>query len=125
MSDSKHLPKKRVVGEFQIFQNDAPLYERAPTKDENGKAYADFMMLIPGLNKVTTTELKLKMAGLHAALVPHEQVVFADLNLKLNILWVSFKPQLGLIHALATAIQAQVPEAKLISAEGGAMAGRQ
>lgn len=114
----KNLPKKRRVGEFQIFQNDAPLYERAPTVDENGKSYADFMLLIPKLNKASTQELKAKMAGMHAALVPHDEVVFADLNLKLNILWVSFKPKLGLIHTLVTAIQQNVPEAKLVSGEG-------
>ena len=118
MTDTPHLPKKRLVGEFQIFHNDAPLYERAPTTDENGKAYADFMMLIPRLNQASSGELKQKMAGMHAALVQHDEVVFADLNLKLNILWISFKPKLGLIHTLATEIQQNVPEAKLICGEG-------
>ncbi len=123
MNDPGNLPKKRRVGEFQIFQNDAPLYERAPTMDEEGRPYADFMMLIPGLNKVSTSELKIKMAGLHAALVPHDEVVFADLNLKLNVLWVSFSPKFGLLHTLATDIQQNVPEAKLISGEAHALLG--
>ncbi len=117
MNNATNLPKKRCVVDFQIFRNDTPLYERAPTMDEDGKPYSDFMMLIPGLNKVSTRELKLKMAGLHSVLVPYEEVVFADLNLELNILWVSFKPKIGLIHALATGIQQNVPEAKLVSGE--------
>lgn len=115
------LPKPRRVGEFQIFQNDAPLYDRVPTEDEDGKPYADFMMLIPKLNSVTTAELKTKMAAMHAALVPHEAVVFADLNIKLNILWVSFKPEFGLINTLVYDIQQKLPEAKLISGEAHAL----
>ncbi len=116
----KSLPKAREPGQFVIYQNDAPLYERAPSLDENGKPYADFMMLIPKLNQVPAHELKLKMAGLQAVLGSHTEVVFADLNLKINVLWVSFKPTLGLIEQIAADIQSRVPEAKLISGEVGA-----
>ncbi len=111
------LPKIRTVGQFALHQNNEPLYKRAPAQDENGKPYADFMMLIPKLNKATMPELKAKMAGLQAVLVNYSEVVFADLNLKLNILWISFKPKIGLIEQIAVDIQTRVPEAKLISGD--------
>ena len=38
----------RISSQFVIHQKNEPLYERAPTLDENGKPYADFMLLIPG-----------------------------------------------------------------------------
>lgn len=111
------LPKTRSNGQFVMHQNHEPLYKRVPTVDENGKPYADFMMLIPGLNRCTTPQLKHKMAGLQAVLVNHSEVVFADLNMRLNLLWVSLKPRTGLIGRIAVDIQMRVPEAKLISAE--------
>jgi hypothetical protein len=111
------LPQIRLNGQFTVHQNNSPLYERAPTHDEHGKPYADFMMLIPKLNKCSTADLKAKMAGLQAVLLNHSGVVFADLNMRLNLLWVSIKPQVGLIRQIAADIQQCVPEAKLISGD--------
>ena len=111
------LPKLRSSGQFVIHQNNEPLYKRAPTLDENGKPYVDFMLLIPGLNKVSTPELKAKMAGLQAVLINYSEVVFADLNMRLNILWVSIKPKVGLIQRITVDIQQRVPEAKLVSGD--------
>jgi hypothetical protein len=75
------------------------------------------MLLIPRLNKASTPELKEKMAGLQSVLVSHPEVVFADLNLRLNLLWVSIKPKPGLIQHISVEIQQRVPEAKLISGD--------
>ena len=111
------LPKIRSTGQFVIHQNNEPLYERAPTLDEKGKPYADFMLLIPGLNKVSTPELKAKMASLQAVLVNYSEVVFADLNMRLNLLWVSIKPKAGLIQVITVEIQQHLPEAKLVSGD--------
>jgi hypothetical protein len=114
----KHgLPKIRDSGQFVLHENSEPLYRRAPTLDENGKPYVDFMLLIPGLNKVSTPELKEKMASLQSVLVNYPEVVFADLNLRLNLLWVSLKPKAGLIQLISVDIQNRVPEAKLISGD--------
>jgi len=113
----KQLPKVRNSGQFVIHQNNEPLYERAPTLDENGKPYVDFMLLIPGLNKRSTPELKAKMACLQAVLVNYVEVVFADLNMRLNLLWVSIKPRVGLIQEITVDIQQRIPEAKLISGD--------
>ncbi len=111
------LPKARNSGQFSLHQNNEPLYTRAPTLDENGKPYADFMMLIPKLNRASTAELKEKMSALQAVLVNYSEVVFADLNMRLNLLWVSVKPKTGLIQHIAVDIQHRVPEAKLISGD--------
>lgn len=113
----KTLPKPRLNGQFSIHQNNQPLYDRAPTLDENGKPYADFMVLIPGLNKASAAELKQKMAGLQAVLINYSEVVFVDLNMRLNLLWVSFRPKVGLIERMVVDIQQSLPEAKLISGD--------
>ena len=114
---TESLPKARVNGQFVIHQNNEPLYKRAPTLDENGKPYADFMLLIPKLNKAPVPELKSKMAAMQAVLTNYSEVVFADLNMKINVLWVSFTPKIGLIQDIVCDIQARIPEAKLVSGE--------
>ena len=116
---TSRLPKVRNSGQFALHINDAPLYERAPAYDKNGKPYSDFMMLIPKLNKCSMSELKAKMARLQAVLVNHPEIVFADLNLKINVLWVSFKPKVGLIEKICIELQANIPEARLVSGEFG------
>jgi hypothetical protein len=44
-----------------------------------------------------------------------DTVVFADLNLRLNLLWVSVRPRPGICLALASALQTRIPEARLIA----------
>ncbi len=121
MSDSDHKDRQQLSsrqhGIFQISANNEPLYQRVPSTDEEGKALSDFMMLIPKLNQAPTVILRQKMAGMQVALVNCPDVVFADLNLKLNVLWVSIRPRFGLIESLALQIQEKVPEAKLVSAQ--------
>ena len=46
----------------------------------------------------------------------HEEwVVFADLNLKCNVLWVSLKHQPGIMARIVTALRARAPEFKLVA----------
>ena len=40
--------------------------------------------------------------------------MFANMDMKLNTLWVSFKPEPGLFMEIAAAIKLQVPEAVLV-----------
>lgn len=44
-----------------------------------------------------------------------DAVVFADLNMKISLLWVSVKPIKGMLAEIPSAIIASVPEAKLVS----------
>ncbi|MEE9447105.1 MAG: hypothetical protein V3V09_04045 [Arenicellales bacterium] len=113
----KKLPKPRLAGQFSIYQNSEPLHVRVPKADEFGRPYADFMLLIPKLNKANTQTIKLKLATMQAVLMKHSDIVFADLNLKINVLWVSYTPKRGLIRAVVTELQRHIPEAKLISGE--------
>jgi len=44
----------------------------------------------------------------------YKEVVFIDLNIPLNLLWVSVKHKPGLVLELSTYVKSRIPEAKLI-----------
>ncbi|MEK7717928.1 MAG: hypothetical protein AAB322_09305, partial [Pseudomonadota bacterium] len=44
-----------------------------------------------------------------------QAVVFAELNLKLSLLWISVKPIPGIRFQIAEALRAVIPEARLVS----------
>ena len=93
-----------------------PLWQRVPTKDESGKYLGDFMMIIPKLKTATPKYQKETLDALNLVLNRYQDtVVFADLNMKMNLLWVSIKPVKGMFTEIPAAIIEQVPEAKLIS----------
>lgn len=93
-----------------------PLRKRAPSHDENGRPLSDFMMLIPGLRDRPRHIIDTTLQDMHIALTHFQHaVVFAEFNLKLNLLWVSIRPLHGIRFEIASAIQQQVPDAKLVS----------
>ena len=92
-----------------------PLWQRAPTRDASGCLLADFMMLIPRLRAQPPWAIERTSRNLHAVLSQHRDVVFADLNLKLNLLWVSLRPRPGAIGEFVAAIRLRVPQAVLIA----------
>jgi len=92
-----------------------PLWQVAPTRDSAGKRLTDFMMLIPLLRSRPAAEIERKSRDIQAVLALNQDVVFADLNLKLNLLWVSLRPRAGAISELAAAIRMRVPEAVLVA----------
>lgn len=92
-----------------------PLWQLAPTRDAAGRRVTDFMMLIPRLRERSAVEIQRASVDIQAVLALHQDVVFADLNLKLNLLWVSLRPRPGAIAELAAAIRLRVPEALLIA----------
>jgi hypothetical protein len=92
-----------------------PLWQLAPTHDPSGHLLTDFMMLIPRLRSRSPREIERASLDIQAVLALHQEVVFADLNLKLNLLWVSLRPRPGAISELAAAIRLRVPEAVLIA----------
>ena len=94
-----------------------PLYLRVPTHTVDGTAYSDFMMLIPGLRDLPKVDFADRVGGLQAVLGSHQQVVFADLNVPLNLLWVTLIPKQGLIVKLAKLLRERVPEATLVGHE--------
>jgi len=74
------------------------------------------MMLIPGLREKPRHIIDTVIQDVHIALTHFsEVVVFAEFNLRLNLLWVSIRPVQGIRFEIASAIQRLVPEAKLVS----------
>lgn len=93
-----------------------PLWKRVPTRDSAGKLYNDFMMYIPGLRNFEVGRLHSIVNKIEKVLNGYQKnIVLADLNLKLNILWVTIKPDNGLTVEIASLIHHVVPEAKLVA----------
>ena len=92
-----------------------PLWQIAPTRDSTGQRLTDFMMLIPRLRTRPPLEIERASRDIQAVLALHQDVVFADLNLKLNLLWVSLRPRQGAISELVAAIRLRIPEAVLVA----------
>lgn len=93
-----------------------PLWNLVPTRDSNGQRLSDFMMLIPKLRNKPQSQLQIVLDEIQEVLEYYRHaVVFADLNLRLNVLWVSVKPVPGICLELPAAILARVPEARLVA----------
>lgn len=93
-----------------------PLWRRVPTRDASGRCLSDFMMIIPGLNRRSPAELKFRLIAIQRVLGRYpESIVFAELNLKLNTLWVTLKPISGLGLQIAMSVKLYVPEALLVA----------
>lgn len=111
-------PHKSLLQDSAGVEPNTPLWERVPKKDEQGNLLSDFMMLIPGLKSRTAAEISATLDTLSAVLARYEHsVVFADMNMQLNILWISFRPTPRLMQELSVAIKDEVPEAVLIASQ--------
>jgi len=97
-----------------------PLWKLAPTRDEAGRSVADFMMLIPGLGG-TPPNRRECVAGLIREVCESygRQVVFADINFAINVLWVSVSAEPGLTGRVAASIRQRVPQALLVGGQLG------
>lgn len=106
------------------FEPGQPLWQRAPVRDHDGRSLADFMMLIPKLRSWPERRRQRLYLDLEAVFSQFDQrVVFADLNLKLNLLWVSMRPDPGGCMPLVAAVKQRVPQAMLVASQAEAMAG--
>lgn len=93
-----------------------PLRKRAPAFDEHGKALSDFMVLFPGLVGKPQHYIQSTIEHIQKVFAEYGQaVVFAELNLKLSLLWISVKPIPGIRFQIAEALRAVIPEARLVS----------
>lgn len=91
------------------------LLERVPTMDECGKPLGDMLVILPRLREKTSHEIELTARGLDRALGQFPaQIMFAELNVNRNTLWVSMRPTKGIRACIASAIKYEVPDAKLI-----------
>lgn len=101
------------------IQGCKPLYSKVPSRDEDGRCLSDFMMLIPGLRHWPGQRQSDTISRMHNVLNGYSDVVYADLNLKLNLLWVSVKPRYGVISEICVELQHVIPEAKLVGSYSG------
>lgn len=93
-----------------------PLRKRAPTSDEHGNSLSDFMVLFKGLRDKPRQQLQQTVDDIQMVLAQFSEVVtFADLNLKLNLLWVSIRPVGNSRHQIADALRRHYPDARLVS----------
>lgn len=93
-----------------------PLWKRVPTYGADGRPLSDFMMVIPKLRSRPPAEVQRTLDSIQSVFEHYRHaVVFADLNLRLNLLWVSVKPIPGICLELPAALKSQVPEAMLIA----------
>lgn len=92
-----------------------PLYKIAPTRDENGNSFVDFMLIIPKLKKKPKNYIDRTLKDIQMVLSQYSsEVVFANMDLKINCLWVSHRPRPGLCRDITSAIRQYVPEAMLV-----------
>ncbi len=98
----------------RLHANREPLYKRLPKRDENGRHLSDFMILIPGLKKLSAPLFEARLSLLQQVLCEHRDVVFVDLNAPLNLLWVSVRQRHGVISEVAAEIRRHIPEARLV-----------
>jgi hypothetical protein len=72
------------------------------------------MMIFPGLRDLPEVQLREKIKLMAAILSRCDEVVYVDLNLPLNLLWVSLRQKPGLVLDLSTGIKASFPESMLV-----------
>ena len=93
-----------------------PLWKRAPGRDEEGRALSDFMMIIPGLCRQSTDYVQNTLNEIEKVLKLYgSAVVFAEMNLKINTLWVTVRPIPGICLELPAVLKYRVPEALLVA----------
>ena len=102
-----------------------PLWQRVPLRDEQGRSLFDFMMLIPRLGSWPDERRQRVYTELETVFgIFHDSVLFADLNLKLNLLWISMRKCPSGCLGLAAAIRERIPEAVLVASQAEVLVGR-
>lgn len=93
-----------------------PLWKRAPARDDDGAPFTDFMMLAPGLKHRPAREIEAVVHIVRGVLARFEgDVVYADFNLKLSVLWVSLRHRPGVMSRIVAALRARAPMFKLVA----------
>lgn len=92
-----------------------PLWKLAPTRDEDGGPVSDVLMIIPKLKTKPELYIKDTLANIEFALKQFsDEILFANLDMKLNTLWVSFKAVPGVYVKIVDTLKINIPEAVLV-----------
>lgn len=97
------------------MQPGVPLWKLVPTRDASGKLLCDFMVLVPRLKTQQAVYIGNAQNWIAGVLRRHDEVVFANMDLKLNLLWVSHRYRAGLMLEIVSAIRLKLPEAVLVA----------
>lgn len=74
------------------------------------------MVLMPGLRDKSRIQINHTVQDIHDVLDGFSNaVVFAELVITRNILWISVRPLRGIRVAVTNALREKIPEAKLVS----------
>jgi hypothetical protein len=96
-----------------------PLWKLAPTRDSEGGPVSDILMIIPKLKTRPQHYIRDTLANIEFALKQYSnEILFANLDMKLNTLWVSFKAVPGVYVNIISTIKINVPEAVLVGDMG-------
>lgn len=92
-----------------------PLWKVVPTRDAEGGPVSDVLMIIPKLKTKPDHHIQDTLANIEFALKRYgNEVLFANLDMKLNTLWVSFKAVPGIYAEIVSSLQTNVPEAVIV-----------
>ncbi len=117
------MSERRVLTDVRVTPGE-PLWRRVPSRDADGRNLFDFMVLIPRFRDWPEVRRERAMGELRALFDEYSgRVYFAELNLQLNLLWVSVLPAPGLCLEFAAAINARIPEARLVANRAEALLG--
>ena len=93
-----------------------PLRKRVPERDTDGGPLADVMVLLPGLRDLPQHLLRTAIAQIQAVCAYYSHAVaFAELNIRLNLLFVSVRPITGVRNEIFDAVRGFLPQARLVS----------
>ncbi len=96
-----------------------PLWKIVPTRDADGGPVSDVLMIIPKLKTKPEQHIKDTLANIEFALKQFSnEILFANLDMKLNTLWVSFKAVPGVYADIVLSLKTNVPEAVIVGDMG-------
>lgn len=110
------MPTRPLITPRALLTPAEPLWRRVPVRDANGNSLADFMLFIPGLRRASVPEQQRIIDRIGGVLARYaSEVVFADLNVAINVLWITVRPRTGVSLEISGAILEQVPHARLVA----------
>jgi hypothetical protein len=100
------------------------LWRHAPARDAAGRPVSDLMMLLPGIRRGGAPATFVREQLRFVLQDFGDRVLFADLNLRLGVLWVSVRGEAGLNREVIEAIRARIAGARVVGHYPGTLVAR-